>query len=374
MGGIRLGLARLSMEASTRFAKSTAAQARALLAAILLLLGYVALTWQPSSFEARTVEGTRPATELAANPQDPERDTDLALYDAVTARVAAGENYYRVAVEEQRVRGFPVRPGFAVRLPTLATLSAALGPAGINLAALLLGTLTAAAWWQRLGPVLPRVPRRIMALGLLAVGAATGFKPTYFVLHEAWAGMLLALALALHAPGKWRGAWVAAALALVIREHALPFVLLMGALAAWRRDWREAATWGLLVLGFTALIGVHLQAVAHVTGPQDALSPSWLALRGIDGWIENVVLCSGLYLLPPWVAAPLVLLPLLGWAALDERLGLEALLLFAGYGLMFMLAGRANNFYWGLMVTPAWFVGLYWVPDALRDLAKAART
>ena len=40
--------------------------------------------------------------------------------------------------------------------------------------------------------------------------------------------------------------WIAAALALAIREHALPFVLLLGAIAAWRGDWRQARAWALL--------------------------------------------------------------------------------------------------------------------------------
>jgi len=359
------------MEAPTRFASLGRSQAQALLLAIIGLLLAVAIGWQPSPPGKLSVAGASVPVP-ASSEGETARDADLALYDAVIERVAAGENYYRVAVAEQRARNFPVRPGFAVRLPTLATLSAWIGPAGVNLAAILLGALMAAAWWRRLTPILERPPRRVMALGLLAVGASIGFKPTYFVLHEVWAGMLLALALALHRPGQWRGAWVAAALALSIREHALPFVLLMGALSAWRRDWRETAFWALLVIAFTSLLWTHLQLVGQVTGPDDPLSPSWLTMRGISGWIEFIVLCSGLYMLPDWFAAPLVLVPLIGWAALDDRLGLEALLLFAGYGLLFMIAGRANNFYWGLMVTPAWFIGLYWVPAALRDLWLSA--
>ncbi|MXO63373.1 hypothetical protein [Qipengyuania oceanensis] len=365
---------------ATRFAALARTPARIVLALVAAILLAAALFYTPSEPEDRTVVA-RPVSTLqqgpsssAADGTDPgKRDDDLALYDAITARVAAGENYYRVAVEEQRARNFPVRPGFAVRLPTLATVSAAIGPTGIALAALLLAAITAAAWWVRLTPILDRPVRRVMAVGLLAVGAAVGFKPIYFVLHEAWAGMLLALALALHRPGKWRGAWVAAALALAIREHALPFVLLMGALAAWRREWRELAFWGLLVAAFLTLLAWHVQTVAVLTGPDDPLSSSWLTLRGPNGWLEYIILCSGLYLIPQWLGAPLALLPLLGWAALRRPLGLEAFLLFAGYGLLFMLAGRANNFYWGLMVTPAWFVGIYWVPFALRDLLNRAR-
>jgi hypothetical protein len=37
-----------------------------------------------------------------------------------------------------------------------------------------------------------------------------------------------------------------------------------------------------------------------------------------------------------------------------------------------MIAGRANNFYWALVVTPAWFVGYAFLPMALRSLPAAA--
>jgi hypothetical protein len=37
-----------------------------------------------------------------------------------------------------------------------------------------------------------------------------------------------------------------------------------------------------------------------------------------------------------------------------------------------MIAGRANNFYWALVVTPAWFVGYAFLPMALRSLFARA--
>jgi hypothetical protein len=47
--------------------------------------------------------------------------------------------------------------------------------------------------------------------------------------------------------------------------------------------------------------------------------------------------------------------------------------MYAGYGVAFMLFGRANNFYWGFIVTPAFLVGLAFLPRALSDLVSAAR-
>ncbi len=187
------------------------------------------------------------------------------------------------------------------------------------------------------------------------------------------AGVLLALSFGLHRRGQWAGAWFAAAMALAIREHALPFVLLMGALAATRRDWREAAAWGGLVLLFLIGLWLHLAQVNALISDADPASPSWLAFRGLGGWTSNVVLSSALYLIPGWLAAPFVLLPLLGWAGWKSDAGLFGVLLFCGYGLFFMIAGRDNNFYWALVVTPTWFMGLAFLPRALRSLWNSAR-
>jgi hypothetical protein len=301
------------------------------------------------------------------------RDTDLQLYDRIAARVAAGGDYYAAAMTEQRAGNYPVRPGLAVRLPTLAYVTAAVGQRGLAVLAAGLGLAVLAAWWRRLAGE----PRRNAAMLLLVVGAALGLKPQYLVLHEVWAGMLLALALGLHRTDggrtHWIGAWIAAALALAVREHALPFVLLLGALAAWRRDWREAAAWALLAALFATALALHLAMVDPLLLPTDRPSPSWLALRGLAGWTGNVVASSSLHLLPGPIAAPLALLPLIGWMGWRSDAGLTGTLLHAGYGLLFMIAGRDNNFYWALMVVPTWFIGLAFVPSTIIRLWQAVR-
>ena len=216
--------------------------------------------------------------------------------------------------------------------------------------------------------------RRVTATALLLAGMAAGLNPAYLVLHEVWAGLLVALAIGVHRPGRWHWAWLAAAAALAIREHALPFVLLLAAMAAWRRDWREAAAWLALAALFAIGLAWHLHTVGTHLLPSDRLSPPWLVFRGLPGWTGNLVEASVLHLLPVPLAAPLALLPLLGWAGWNSPAGRFHTLLFAGYGLLFMLAGRDNNFYWALVVTPAWFVGCAFLPMALRSLlASAAR-
>tara|TARA_A100001391_G_scaffold178640_1_gene143183 strand:- start:1621 stop:2661 length:1041 start_codon:yes stop_codon:yes gene_type:complete len=338
-----------------------------------ILLLFAALTPLTASMDGAPSEVPDLLSNEPSAESEPSRDHDLAFYDRVIERIAGDEVYYDFVVEEQRASGYPVRPGLAVRLPTLAYIHAALGEAGMTVLAILLMGATVWAWWKRLGE--EPGGRRVQKIGaaLLLMGASLGLNRYYFVLHELWAGMLLALAFGLHRPGRWGGALAVAALALAIREHALPFVLLLGAIAAWRCDWREAAAWGALVLAFVVAIAWHLSLVAPHVLPTDPESPDWLVLRGLSGWLGNVVLSSNLRFLPHEVAGPLVVLMVLGWAGWKSPAGTTGTLLYLGYGLAFMLAGRANNFYWGAVVAPAMFIGLAFLPMALSSLLKSAR-
>ena len=197
-----------------------------------------------------------------------------------------------------------MRPGVAVRLPTMAYLTALMGGEAMGVA-VLVAILVVAAWWWRLGEEPGGLPRRTTAIGLLLVGMAIGLNPDFLVLHEVWAGLLLALGAGLHRPGKWHAAWLPLALALAIREHALPFVLLLGAMAAGRRDWRETAAWALLAALFAAGLWLHIAQVETLLLPTDRPSESWLALRGLAGLTGNIVDSSVLQLLPFWLGAPL---------------------------------------------------------------------
>ena len=362
-----------------RFGKWPPGAARMVLFVFALLLVAAALTQRTDIAEpAPPVLSTRPAaTTPEVSPEavvaGEERDADLQLYDAIADRVAAGENYYVAAVEEQRARNFPVRPGLAVRLPTLAYVQAVLGKWGMIALATGVSAMVLGAWWFRLREEPGGERLTIFVLALIAIGILAGAKPAYLALHGVWAGLFLALSFGLHRRGRWVAAWLAAAAAVAVREHALPFVLLMGALAWIRRDWRECASWALLGLLFLGGLWIHLTAVGELISPSDPPSPGWLAFRGLGGLTGNIVASSPLHLLPGWLAAPIALLPMLGWAGWRSDAGVFGFLLCAGYGIFFMIAGRDNNFYWALVVMPVWFVGLAFLPRALTSLWNSAR-
>jgi len=370
--------------AHDRFAHWPRLPARLLLAAVALILLAAALVpIQAGQQETKTVGFAEAIKGGEANKEALRpRDDDLALYDHVIARIGRGENYYAVAADEHRKANYPLRPGVAVRLPTLAYLSVWLGDTGRGAEVMVPGALGAAlvllvavvlAWWKRLGEEPGGAEVQRIGTALMFMGASLGLNRYYFVLHELWAGMLIALSLALHRPGrKWLASLLVAGLALAIREHVLPYVLLMGALALWRRDWKEGAAWGALVAAFALYLAWHLGQVAQHVLPNDPMGPSWLELRGLSGWLSNVVLSSNMRFLPHFIAGPLVMLMVLGWASWKSPLGSTATLLYLGYGLAFMIAGRPDNFYWGAVIAPAMLVGLAFVPRAIQSLWRAS--
>ncbi|MGE3692604.1 MAG: hypothetical protein AB7F98_14620 [Novosphingobium sp.] len=374
MAGDASGVAGIEPDSAwDRYAHWQRNPARLLLLAMVLILIAAALV--PINAGPSTIK-TRNFVEVmvnSGNAPEKKRDEDLALYDRAIERIARGENYYDFIVEEHRKANYPVRPGLAVRLPTLAYVEAWIGLPGQFAAAIALMLATIWAWWRRLGT--EPGGKRYQAIGtaLIFVGTSLGLNRYFFVLHELWAGMLLALAFGLHRPGKWGWSLAAAALALAIREHSLPFVLLMAAMAFWRRDWKEGAAWSGLAAVFLAGLAWHLGMVSAQTLPSDPLSPSWLTFRGLSGWLSNVVLSSNVRFLPHWLAGPAVILMVFGWSGWKTAAGEFGTLLFLGYGLLFMIAGRGDNFYWGAAIAPAMFLGLAFAPASANSLLRAAR-
>lgn len=341
--------------------------ALALLALLLALAALVPITAEDPAPGVAAAAATPPATAGA-------RGADVDFYARVAARLRGGEAYYDFIVAEQRAANYPVRPGLTVRLPSLALLTAALGPVGIRLAALGLLLAVLAAWWRRLGA------QRVTGCAAVFAGAALALNPDYLVVHELWAGLLIALALALYRPPSggpraltdWLPALLAGALALAIREQTLPFVLLLGALAWWRGSRGEALAWTALTALFALVLAAHLSAVAPHVLPGDPPSPSWLTFRGLAGIVSPVVLSTGLHLAPHWLAGPVVVLAFAGWIGWATPTGRLGAVLFLGYAALFAVTGRPSNFYWGMLLAPGLLLGLAFAPAAVKSLFRTA--
>jgi hypothetical protein len=125
---------------------------------------------------------------------------------------------------------------------------------------------------------------------------------------------------------------------------------------------------------FALGLALHAQQVLAERHAGDLQSPGWTGLQGLPlalyGLASVTPLGKALWW---WLAPPLTLLPLLGWASLGGRAGLFATLWFAGYLLMVSLFARYENFYWLSLVLPAYGAGLALVPRAILDLVSALR-
>ena len=329
----------------------------------MLLLSLVALTiaaaWPMAS-------PARPTVRASATQQ-----SDLDLYRATIRRVAAGEDYYAAAADGLRKGGYPLKPFVTFRLPTLTCLHAHMPAIMLVMVQALLALGVLLIWWRRFGDL--GLVQRALAGVLIIAGTAGLLSPAAGLLHESWAGLLLALMIGLRRPGHAAGAIVAGALALGIRETALPMILVMGGLSLLERRWKEALGWAAIVALFVAALSAHAAMIASVVRPDDLASPGWSGMLGVRFALDAVAAVSGAAVLPPALAAPLLLLSLFGWSSVATGWALRVSLLLLGYGAMLALFARADTFYWALLAAPLSLAGLVFVPRAIAALVSAAR-
>jgi hypothetical protein len=267
---------------------------------------------------------------------------DVDLYAAIASRVAGGESYYDVVAEEQPARGYPVRPVFTWRPPTLAWLLAALrSRAAAHLLLWIVGALSVWGWARVL-----RLRAGAAALVLIAP-LWLAFSPLAVYMHELWAGQLIALGLASWLRGRAGLAVAALLTAALIREHAI-LALVMVAIASWRRG-QPVVVWGVALALVVAAMAGHAVAVAQHTPPEGLANP-WGGKLGWAFFVSSIQSHVLLMAPPYWVAAATaaVTVPAL-WMWREGRLVAEIV---TAYALVFCLVARPDNWYWGLLIVP----------------------
>lgn len=345
----------------TRFATLKPRQARTGLGLLLLLLAACLLALfvpDPPALGA--------ATGGASN------QTDLMLYETIVAGIKGGGNYYSVAADALRAGSYPLRPFLTFRMPGLAVVLAALPEWAPRYVLYLLVLCTGVTWAARLRPELPRVVP-IIAFAILLFGSLLAFfQADLAAFHEIWAGLLVAWSLALRRPGRWIEAVAVGLAAMLIRETAALYAVIMMVFAWFEGERRESIGWAAAIGLFAVALGVHAWAVMGVTGPLDPASPGWAGLQGFGLFVKAITLATALQLMPLWAGALLAGLALFGWASWNDPLGLRMIAILAAYAAVIGIFARLDTFYWGLMVAPVFLVGLVFVPDALRDLLRQA--
>lgn len=293
---------------------------------------------------------------------------DVLLYRDIIDRVRGGGNYYEVAAEAQRAMGYPMRPFVTMRLPTLAVLQATLPPIVTVVLLYAIAAATLAAWYARLAPALARPAPAFIAVILVGCGALVFARPDLSPFHEVWAGLLIALSLALWREDRWVTAVALGCCAMLIRETAALYAIVMAgcALASGRR--REMLGWGAALAVLAVALACHAWAWSLVARPDDPTGPGWQALLGFGFFAKTMTLLTAIAALPEWIAAPIVGLALFGWTAWAHPAAIRALAVLSAYAVIISLFCRTDTYYWGLLAAPISLVGLVFVPDALRDL------
>ena len=353
----------LWLSAPSRFAALTHIQARWVLTVLVVLL-LACLT-------ALAAPGPPPASKDPA--QRANDQADVVLYETIVSGVRAGGNYYTVAAAALRTGNYPLKPFVTFRLPTLAMVQASMPQLASVILLFVLAAAVMVAWFIRLRGVVARPPPLAIALALLAGGMVAFVQADLVDFHEIWAGLFIALSIALRRPGRWIEAAAFGMIAMLIRETAALYVGIMVVIAFLEGHRREAYGWVATVGVFAVVVVLHAYAVSQVVRPLDPASPGWAGMLGFGFFVKTMTLATALSLAPLWLAALLIGFTLFGWASWNDPLALRAFTVFSAYALLLSLFGRSDTFYWGLMIAPTILIGLVFVPDGLRDLLRAAR-
>lgn len=324
------------------------------LLALLLCASLLALTITPDA-----------TPRLAEHP-------DIALYQTIIDGVRHGGHYYQVSADALRAGDYPLKPFVTFRLPTLAIVIAALPEWATGLMLWALAAAAALAWYRRLVPAFRNAPPRLVAFALVVSGVAIHIHRDLAGFHEIWAGLLIALSLALWRPDRWIEPIAFGLAAALIRETAAVYLIVMAALALAERRPRELIGWSLALGILTVVLAFHAHAVAGVVRPLDPWLPGWEGMPGFGFFVHLMVVSTALAALPATVAALLVGLALFGWAAWADPLGTRVAAVLAAYALLLATVGRLDAFYWGLLIAPLVPLGLVFALDGTRDLLGGA--
>lgn len=319
-------------------------------------------------------------TTLALTPAPPpprlvsESAGDVAAFQAMQARIAAGESYYPVFGDELRRRGYPAQSVFNWRTPLLLSALARVPDRAARAALAALGVLLFLATVR----LTARGGLWLAASNIMQAGAAVPVLAAgATVIGEVWAGLLIGLSICLLALRKPIPGIALGLLALFVRELAAPYCAVCAVETLVRRRWREVGAWVAGAGLYAVYYGWHVVEVRAYQLPTDtAHAAPWLNLGGVHSLLLMADWHAWLLPSPPWATALALTAVIVGVATgatpSAARAGSAAYIAF------FMLAGQSFNGYWGLLAWPAWAVasgfGVQAIVDACMALAAPRTT
>lgn len=285
--------------------------------------------------------------------------------------VRHGQSFYPAALDALRENDRALRPAlFAVPLPALFVTLAALPTLVWHGGLLLLGMAMMTGWLRRMVPVL----ETRTAIGLLAILLIAGFYPLpdrpMVTAPESWAAVLIALSLVQRRPEAGLSAVALGLVAMILTPMALPYALVMLVLAAQAGARREAIGWMTALAVALLVLAAHAHALNALVSAVDPAMGSPIHVIAPGTLIAAVADAQAIGFLPMSVVVPLAVLAALGWAHWRAPAARRAGMTLAVYALLTLVTGSPVLV---LGLSPLFFLGVVFAPDAVRELILAAR-
>jgi hypothetical protein len=291
--------------------------------------------------------------------------SDTKLYKTIIARVSNGEGYYAAMADEHRRHEFPLKPFITVRPPILAWINAALGPTltlglfGLLIAATVLSWLPLMAQMTRVGF------EGYLAYTVIILSVMLLIAGPFRFYHESWAAPLIAISLALWVQGRIVLSVIAGLTAVLLRELAMPYLVMMAIMSAYERRGLETKAWA-IAIGISCLAAaLHYTQVNALLQPDDLGSQGWSGRGGWPYFVATVKETSLMAFLPDWAIKLAIPLSLFGWMSCRSGLGLRITGLLLGYATALMLFARDANMYWGILIMPFIVTGVAFAPTGI---------
>jgi hypothetical protein len=346
----------------TGFTRFSPAQARTVLGAFALLAAFFVavalLAKRDWNGESHTGQG------------------DMALFRAIVARVHAGEFYYDADFAERTARGYPLASVFNSRMPLSLWLLAVVPDHRLGKGLMVLLALAAAGTlFRAMLRDEPEHPGRAFGGLLLLTGPLLlcGLGDIYFM-PVLWAGVLIALSVGLYGLERPVTAAAAGVAALLMRELAMPYVVLCAAWAWRERRPRELLVWGVGLAAWLAFFAWHChEVVCRIPPGARAHAAGWVQWGGAAFVISTVRMNVYLLVSAPWVAALYFAAAMLGLASWNSRFGTRVGLTVSLYVAGMAVVGLPVNAYWGLVTAPLVALGAARAPVALAECWQRLR-
>jgi hypothetical protein len=277
------------------------------------------------------------------------------MYRQVVAAVAKGAPYYETLGAALRRGNYATVPMWNWRPPLVYTMLAHLPEHAEWLFVPLMVSMLVIA-----GPRVSDAGRLTMSLGIVSVLAVLiGSGASWMT--ESWAGVAIGLSLVCHLRGARLAAVLLAGLACALRELAVVYLAIC-AVAAWReRRSDELRTMVGVAVALALYYGGHWWAVRHAQRPTDLTGASWLAGGGmafVRDTLYHTYFGERVRVLLAWS---------IGLSTLATSMPVRLRWTVWAYACAFLIVGRPDNSYWGLMVNPAHAIALGFLPETIQQ-------